>query len=258
MAGSRADVGVTAVVAALACCAAAGGAPTAVTIVLGMALFAAPGYLLGQLLLSPGIAGLERLAVVSGLTFAVPILGGLLLSAAGVPLHRAGWLGLLSGVTLVADLVLLLRRRGGHPAGFSWQPGRWQPGSWQLPPRQAVAFSAAVVVVACALGLARIAVAMQPTPGFTGLWLSARDTHAPTASLGVSNQQGATARYRLVLLRDGRVSAAWSFTLANGKSWRREVPYTDRQVIAANLYRFPDLAQPYRHVATASDGAPGS
>jgi hypothetical protein len=253
MPGRQADLAVTAALAALACGAAAGGAPTAVTIVVGMALFAAPGYLLGELLLGQGIAGLERVAVVSGLAFAVPILGGLLLSAAGVPLHRAGWLGLLSGVTLVADLVLLLRRRGGRAAAFGWQPGRWP-----LPRRHAAAFAAAVVVAACGLGLTAIAVAAQPTPGFTGLSLSARNEHAPTASLEVSNQQGATTRYRLVLMRDGRVSAAWSFTLSSGKTWRRAVPYTDRHAIVANLYRLPDLAQPYRHVATVRDGALGS
>jgi hypothetical protein len=253
MRGSQADLAVTAAVAALAWAAVAGGAPTAVTTAAGMALFAAPGYLLGQLLLSPGIAGLERVAVLSGLAFAVPVFGGLSLYAVGVPLHRAAWLGLLAGVTLAADLVLFLRRRGGRLAAVSWPPG-----TWHLPPRHAAAFGAAVVVAACGVGLARIGVTMQPTPGFTELWLSARGEHAPTANLGVSNRQGATTRYRLVLLRDGRVSAAWSFTLSNGRTWRRAVPYTDRYEIAADLYRLPDLAQPYRHVATAGDGAPGS
>ncbi|HEY5989071.1 MAG TPA: hypothetical protein VIV12_22230 [Streptosporangiaceae bacterium] len=267
MPGRRADIAVTAVLAALAWGAAVVGAPTAVTIVLGIALFALPGYLLGELLLGSSVAGLERVAVVTGLAFAVPILGGLLLSAAGIPLDRGGWLGLLSGATLVADVALLLRRRGHRAAAFRshgpLRPRRtpafaWPPGSWPLPPRHAAAFGAAVVVAAGGLGLAVMAVSMQPTPGFTGLSLSARNEHALVASLEVSNQQGATTRYRLILLRDGRVSAAWSFTLSNGKTWQRTVPYTRSHAIVANLYRLPDLTQPYRHVAAASDRALGS
>jgi hypothetical protein len=253
MRASQADLGVTGAVAALACAAAAGGAPTAVTTVLGIALFAAPGYLLGRLLLGPGVAGLERVAVACGLAFVVPIVGGLLLYAAGVPLHRAAWLGLLAGVTLAGDLVLLRRRRSGRAAAFSWPPR-----GWHLPARHAAAFGAAVVVAACALGLARIGVTAQPNPGFTELWLSAREGHALTASLGVSNQQGATTRYRLVLLRAGGVSATWGFTLAKGQTWRRAVPFTDRYAMAANLYRLPDLARPYRHVGTAGGPVPGS
>src|SRR5689334_3278726 len=49
----QADLWVTATVAVLACAAGALGAPVAVMIMLGIPLFAAPGYLLGQMLLSP-------------------------------------------------------------------------------------------------------------------------------------------------------------------------------------------------------------
>src|ERR1035438_4188037 len=104
MRGNQADIAVTAAVAALACAAAAAGAPVAVTIVLGLALLAMPGYLLAQLLLGPGTAGLERTLAAVGLALIVPIVGGLVLYAAGVPLHRASWLAVLAGVTLAADL----------------------------------------------------------------------------------------------------------------------------------------------------------
>ena len=130
MARSQADVAVTAAVAVLACGAAASGAPTAVMIVLGIALFAAPGYLLSQLLLSSRVAGLERVAVATGLALCVPILGGVLLNAAGVPLHRPAWLGLLAGLTLVCDVALFLRRRSaerrpspGDRGGYGYGPG---------------------------------------------------------------------------------------------------------------------------------------
>ena len=60
------DLWVTFTVAVLACAAAALRAPVAVTAVLGLVLFAAPGYLLGQLLAGsgagPGAAGRERRA----------------------------------------------------------------------------------------------------------------------------------------------------------------------------------------------------
>jgi hypothetical protein len=249
MRGSPADLGGAAAVVALTCGAAAGGAPTWATIPLGLALFPIPGYLLGQLLLSSRTAGLERLAVVTALTLAVPILGGLLLYAAGLPLDRASWLGLLCGVTLIADLILLWRRHGGRAARTQ------QPGGWALPARDVAIFGAAVVIGACGLWLATAAVAMQPAPGFTQLWLSARGEHARTASLGVCNQQGATTRYRLVLLRDGTIHGAWSFTLSNEKTWRHAIPLPSRYAMTANLYRFPDLTRPYRHVARASSAS---
>jgi len=135
MGRSQADVAATALVAVAACAAAAGGVPAPVMIVLGIALFAAPGYLLGQLLLGSRVAGLERVVVITGLALAVPVLGGLLLYAARVPLHRPGWLGLLAGVTLASDAALFLGRRAGRTPPFSWQPARWdwpepgQPGS---------------------------------------------------------------------------------------------------------------------------------
>src|ERR1035441_9522652 len=129
MRGNQADIAVTAAVAALACAAAAAGVPVAVTIVLGLALLAMPGYLLAQLVLGP-TAGLERTLVAVGLALIVPIVGGLVLYAAGVPLRRSSWLAVLAGVTLAADMALWLRRRAGRSAPFRWPQTRRR-----LPPR---------------------------------------------------------------------------------------------------------------------------
>jgi len=58
----EADLAITALVAVMTCAAAAVGAPVAVMTVLGVLLFAAPGYLLGQLLIGSDGSGLERVA----------------------------------------------------------------------------------------------------------------------------------------------------------------------------------------------------
>jgi hypothetical protein len=246
------DVTATALVAGLACGAAAGGAPAAVMTVLGIALFIAPGYLLGQLLVGSRVTGLERAAVITGLALAIPVFGGLLLYAAGVPLHRPAWLGLLAGVTLAGDVALFLRRRAGRAAPFSWQP------TWHLPRWRVAAFAAAVLIAAGGVGLAWIGAVMQPQPCFTQLWLSPQRQHEHVLSLGVSNDQGRTTRYRLVLLRNGQVSATWNLTLAAGQTWQRSVPRTGATIVAARLYRLPDLTHPYRYVFTGSNTAAGS
>lgn len=238
--------------AALACGAAAGSAPTAVLAPLGIALLAACGYLLSQILIGPRTAGLERVVVAAGLALAVPILGGLLLYVAGVPLHQAAWLGLLAGVTLVSDAVLYVRRRAGRAELFDWQP------QWRLPRRQTAIFAAAIVVAACGVGLARMGVATQPQPGFTQLWLSPQAKNQHTANLGVTNDQGSVTSYRLVLLSNGHVSATWNLTLGSGRTWQRAVPLTGTQTLTANLYRLPDLTHPYRYVATGPVQAAGS
>lgn len=251
MSRSQADLGITAAVAVFACAAAAVGAPVAVTAVLGIALFASVGYLTSQLLLGSHVTGLERMAVATGLAFSIPILGGLLLYVAGVPLHRASWLALLVGVTLVGDVALFLRRRGrSAPLG---REEKWHP-----PIRHVVVFGAAVVIAVGAVGLARAGSAMQHYPGFTQLWLAHPKNNAPTANLGVGNYEGRTMRYRLVLLHNGHPVATWNLTLANGQAWRQSPAFTGRYTIAVNLYKLPDLTQPYRHVTIDSDGIPNS
>ena len=252
MGRSQADVAATALVAALACGAAASGAPTAAMTVLGILLFAAPGYLLGQLLVGSQTTGLERVIVMAGLALAVPILGGLLLYAARVPLHRPGWLGLLAGVTLAGDVVLFRRRRAGRAAPFSWQP------EWRVPRWHVAAFAAAVLIAACGVGLARTGAANQPQPGFTQLWLSSQQQKPHTLSFGITNDQGGTTSYRLVLLLNGQMSATWNLTLASGQTWQRWVSVTGRYTLTANLYRLPDLTHPYRYVSTDSTKAAGS
>jgi uncharacterized membrane protein len=255
MGRSQTDVVVTALIAALAGWAAVSGAPAAVTAVLGIALFAAPGYLLGQLLVGSRTAGLERVAVMAGLALAVPILGGLLLYAAGVPLKRPGWLGLLAGVTLAGDVALLLRRGGTGRRSAASVTGS---SASRLPRGHTAVFAAAVLVAAGAVVVARIGVTIQPKPGFTQLWL-APDRHGDRAeSLGVTNDQGSTTSYRLVLARDNHVSATWNLTLADGRTWQRSVPFTGSGTLTARLYRLPDLTHPYRYVSTGTPKAAGS
>jgi uncharacterized membrane protein len=250
---SQADIAVSAAVAALACGAVAVGAPSSVTIVLGIALFAMPGYLLAQLLLGAATAVLERVLVAVGLAFIVPIVAGLVLYSAGVPLDRASWLAVLAWVTLACDAALLWRRWTGKAPPFCWQPGRGRLSAWHV-----AAFAAAVVIAIGAVGLARVGAAIQPQPRFTQLWLSTRGVSTSDIKIGVTNDEGQTTAYRLVLMRNGKAGTTWNITLANGDGWQQTVPFNRKSTLAANLYRLPDLTTPYRHVNTNGDEAPGS
>jgi uncharacterized membrane protein len=248
MSRGQADLGITAVVTVLVCAAAAIGAPVGVTAVLGIALFMASGYLLSELLLGSYVTGIERVAVGTGLAFCVPILGGLLMAAAGVPLRRTAWLGLFAGVILCSDVILFLRRRFGSQASA----GR-RPQGWRLRPRQAAAFGVAAMIAVSAVGLARVGAAVQQYPGYTQLWLVRPNKAVPTVNLGVVNQEGRTVRYRLVLARNGHSAVAWNLVLANGQAWRRSEQYPGRYTISVNLFRLPNVSQPYRHVVLNRD-----
>jgi hypothetical protein len=249
---SQADIAVVAAVTVVYFGAAALGAPAAVLAVVGLLLAASPGYIWSEVLLSSRVMGLERAAVATGLALVVPVIGGLALGAAGIPLHRTTWAALFAGAALLGDAVLLALR---------WTGRRLPPGRRQRAPRLAtrhkIALGAALGIAAGAVVLALAGAGKQQYPSFTQLWLLARDQRAHTASLGVSNHQGATTRYRLVLLRKARVSATWNLTLADGQSWQRVIPVIGTGTVAARLYRLPDLTHPYRYVSTA-DRSPGS
>lgn len=255
MRSSQADVVATAAVAVLAIDTAVAPSPVWATAVTGFALFVSGGYLLGQVLFGSRISGLERVAVCGGLALAVPVLGGLVLYFAGVLLNRAAWLGLMIGVTLICDLVVYLRRRAGSAEPFGMPHVMWRGSLWHI-----VAFGAAVLLAAGGLVVAEEGVAHQSQPRFSQLWLSPERDDSRVGSLGVTNHQGGATSYRLVLLRRGKVRDAWNFTLADGQTWTRTVQLTASasDVITANLYRLPDLSQPYRYVNTGTETAPGA
>lgn len=236
------DIAIAEAVAILGCAALFTHLPASVTIVPGLGLFAAVGYVWSEVFLSPTAGGLERVAVAIALALMVPIFGGLGLYAAGIPLDRPAWAGLLAVVTLAGAVVVLTTRRRRDEGGRRKpRPRRWS--AWH-----AVAFGAAAVIAAEAVGLAVVSANAQKYPGYTQLWLSPLQNKPLIASLGVTNEQGSTTQYRLVLRRKGRVSATWNLTLTNGQTWQRTVAVTDKYSIAAHLYRLPDLSRPYRNV----------
>jgi len=65
-----------------------------------------------------------------------------------------------------------------------------------------------------------------------------------TAYLGVTNEEGVTEKYRLELLKNGKVAKTWNFTLKQGQSWQSAVPYTKNKTVA-DLYLLPNVSQPY-------------
>jgi len=238
-------VAVTAAVAVLAYGAILAGAPVAVTAVLGLALFASLGWVWGAVLLGPRLGELEGIVVATALALALPILGGLVLQAARIPLHARAWGGLVAGLTLTGDVLVLLRSRGGRGEDTGARPARWSPSAWQ-----ATVFGAALVVAAGAVGVARVGASIQRYPGFTELSMSGLRHNPAAADLGVVNHQGHSERYRLILLHQGRRHTVWNIVLPNGQTWHRTIAISTRYVTSANLYLPTDLHHPYRQVST--------
>lgn len=237
------DIAIAEAIAILGCAAFFAHLPEPVMIVLGLGLFAAPGYIWSEVFLSPQEWGLERVAVATALALMVPVFGGMGLYAAGIPLNRTAWVGLLSVVTLIGVAVALIMRRLRRDDPSPRPPKRRRRWSaWH-----AVAFGAATVIAAGAVGLAVVSADAQKYPGYTQLWLTPLPGQPSRASLGVDNEQGGTNQYRLVLWRKGRVSATWTLTLANGQTWQRTISYTTSFAMAANLY-LPGIQNPYRQV----------
>ena len=244
---------IAAMVAALSVAAVVAGAPTAVTAVLALPLLAAPGYVWTEALFAGRLEGTQRVLAATCLSLMVPVVGGLALYEAGIPLDRVGWVCLLAGVTVLGGVVILVRRPGSSGAAVPVQ-GRLRLRA--LVTWQAAVFAAAAVIAAGGVGLAAGGAAVQPYPGFTQLWLVPGQGHTGRDALGVSNHEGTTERYRLVVLRHGRLTAAWTISLSSGQTWRASVRPAGRAPITADLYRMPDLRHPYRHVSSVVAGKP--
>jgi uncharacterized membrane protein len=235
------DLIVAAAVALLASLAVAAHLPAAVTVVLGIGLFFAPGYVWSEVILNHRLPGVERVAVAAGVSLIVPILGGFAVAAVGIPLHRPAWVGILATATIIGVVVAAISRRGAAP-----QASPRRTSGRRLPVLHAVIFGAAAVIALGAIGLSVVSADAQKYPGYTDFWMTPVKNEPAQASLGVTNQQGGTERYVLKLLRKGKVISTWPLTLANGQTWQRTISYTLKNSQVADLYLLPDVSHPYR------------
>jgi hypothetical protein len=238
---SSLDLVAAAGVALLASAAVAAHLPTAVTVILGIGLFFAPGYVWSEVILSHRLPGVERVAVAAGVSLMVPILGGFILYGAGIPLHRPAWVGILAAATIIGVVVAAIARRRAGPQD---RPRR--ASGRGLPVLHVFVFAAAAVVAIGAIGLSVVSAEAQKYPGYTDLWMTPIKKEPSKASLGVMNEQGGTTRYRLKLMRKGKVIGTWNLTLANGQTWQITIPYTLKNLQVADLYQLPDVSHIYR------------
>lgn len=247
---NNADLAVAGGIALLGCTIVAAHVPAPMLVISGIGLFCTPGYLWSEFLLGLRATASERVAVGACIALMVPIFGGLVLHAAGISLGPAAWVGLFTVVTSLGIVALAARRRGveSPTAGVQAERARLSALRRRLLGFHALTFSAAAIIAMGAVALAVVSAEAQKFPGYTQLWLSPLKNDGSRANLGVTNEQGSTVKYRIVLLRKGHVSATWNLTAASGQTWQRTIAYTTDYSVAVNLYRLPDLSSPYREV----------
>jgi hypothetical protein len=288
MRGDNKLIALTAGIAACSFLSTALRAPTPIMATLAFALLASFGYVWLTVILRGRAPTLELICVATGLVLATPVIGGVLLQVAGLPLNRFAWSFLFVVLTCIGDVVLALRYRGNareddnnyqrstqrqDPLRATRSDVRppWDAGGASAPqpaqrvsshptetskpwrcisPWQAGACGLAVVIAGCAIWVAQAGAASEQYPGYTELWLASVNHSTSVYNLGVTNQEGKTENYRVNLLRKGHVSATWNLTLGAGKTWERTVQIAGET--RANLYVQPDMSQPYRYVDTGS------
>ena len=240
--------------------------PSVVQVILGVALFFAPGYLWSEAILSQRLSGIERAMVTVGMSLIFPILGGFLFYALGIPLFRSAWVGLLVVLTLLGVVAAAIQRLREDPRDVAPDPRDARgPGygadRGQPPPKlRAPVLHAAIYGIAAVLALGSVAYSVrsanaQKQPGFTELGMTTLKSDQAKANLVVINHEGNVELYELKLYRQKKLIQSWSITLANGETFQQVISFpTIAQMqnkgisMVANLYLLPNTTSVYRMV----------
>lgn len=243
-------------------------APGPIQVILGIALFFAPGYLWSEAILTQRLTGLERVMTSAGISLILPIIGGFLFYGLRIPLFRSAWVGLLVVLTLAGVVAVAIQRLREDPADArpvpAARPG--QPGKKAgLPLVHLLVYAAAGVIALGTVAFSVRSADTQKFPGTSAIGMAAVLTDPPTANpiptapgqtftlptqanLTVTNNEGIAEQYEVKLLRKGKkktTTTTYNFTLANGQTWHTVIAYTVAQnsTIRANLYLLPDTSK---------------
>jgi uncharacterized membrane protein len=189
----------------------------------------------------------ERVVLSLGLSFAVTVLGGLLLNLTQAGLTRETWIALLGVVTILGGLIAALRRRADAALPLPRPDVR---GSLALLGAGMLAFGGYQLA---AYG----AVQQDQSQGFSQLWILSPDG-APNATgavqVGLRNLEVSTTTYRLQVLAEGELAVDEpAITLAPGATWETTVPAATAsgRLVEAVVFRENDQS-PYRRVRLAA------
>ena len=236
--------------------------PGPVQVVLGIALFFAPGYLWSEAILSQRLTGVERVLSSAGMSLILPILGGFLFYGLRISLFRSAWVGLLVVLSLlgvVAVAVVRLREQPAPPEDRAEPAPQQQPGGNRRALPHVIMYGVAALVALGSVAFSVHSAQTQKFPGRTMFWMQPNTAqNAVKASLGATNHQGATERYEVKLTEKGKVTGTWNFTLADGQTWQRTIAYTTASgdSMVANLYLLPDTSKPYLTADNGEQTAP--
>jgi uncharacterized membrane protein len=256
-----------------------------VVVGLSLVLFV-PGYaLVAAAFPSRRLARIERLLFSAGASLAAAVLAGLLLHWTALGLRPAAWAMALGNLTLVANLVALVRRGRltvtpsalvAHPQSHinSHETGTSLPvSSWPLVEgsarRRAAGLTAleggllglAALLVVGALAIARDGAVQQRATGFTQLWVLPDNAAVEeSVRLGVSNREPGQIGYRLLVTASGTIIGSWPrITLGPDEQWETSVVLPTAQPAAATveavLYRLDSPGTAYRRVLFRRDSA---
>jgi hypothetical protein len=208
----------------------------------------------------------ERLVLPPALSCAVLILGGLGMYASGVLLTRISWTALTAGVTVLAGLVAVLRRRApvaATPAVTETamlgrvlvsEQERLSPrtAAWRLAPL------VIAVLLAVGAGLLAFGGANHDHRTFTALALvpaPAPDDRSGLRSvqLSVRCQEEHPTDYSLRVVVDQGVIQTFAVSLRPGGAWAQTLQVPSAGTVTAELFRGNDTA-PYRSVHLAGTG----
>jgi hypothetical protein len=243
--------------------------PGPVQVILGIALFFAPGYLWSEAILSQRLSGLERVLTSAGISLILPIIGGFLFYGLRIPLFRSAWVGLLVVLTLAGVVAVAIQRLREPPADPRLAPPDQPAKKAGLPLVHLFVYAAAAVIALGTVAFSVKSADSQKFPGDTALSLTPVLLNPPLsnpvpgnptlnsvftlptqANLVVTNRQGVTEQYELKVLKKKKVVSTYNFTLSDGQTWQRVIAYTvaQNESIVADLYLLPDTSKPYRYV----------
>ena len=212
-----------------------------------------PGYALTCALFPRRELGILQCVVFSlALSLSIVILGGLALNWTPFGLQVSSWSVLLSGITLIASAVALVRRRGQNISASAWL----RVVDVGLNFRQGLLLSVAAIVVCGAVAVSYLGATQQPFPGFTQLWILPADGASAknTIRLGVSNMELTAMEYSLTVTMDGKVVKVWpSIYLESNEKWEAtlvlpQTTHTGAARVEALLYQTRAPTKIYRHV----------